>query len=113
MSDETADARIGKNEAIFREANDRLEDVNRGKAAVTDGLLHVLCECADRDCTEQLAVPTSEYERVRSDATHFLVAPGHEDPSLEVVIAERGRYLVVRKQGDAPERIARATDPRA
>ena len=110
---EDSKARIGLNEALFREVNERIEDLNRGLAAVSDGMMHIVCECGDGECVEQLSVSVSVYERVRSDPTHFFVKAGHERPPAEVVIAEGDGYTVVRKQSPAAERVARDTDPRS
>jgi hypothetical protein len=58
-------------------------------------------------------VPSVEYERVREDARHFLVAPGHEIPDVEVVVERNEAYYVVEKSAPDAERVAEATDPRA
>ena len=43
-----------------------------------------------------------EYEELRSNATHFAVAPAemHVVPEVERVVEERERYWVVEKQGE-------------
>ena len=73
--------RFGRNQAMFREANERIEDVNRAFAAVTD-TFQIICECRDETCMEQLSVSVADYERVRADSTHFLLARGHENPEI-------------------------------
>jgi hypothetical protein len=110
---EDREARIGQNEALFREVNERIEGLTRGIASVSDEMMHIVCECGEGECVEQLAVSVSVYERVRSDPTHFLVKPGHEKPSTEVLIEEGDGYNVVRKDGPVAERIAEETDPRS
>jgi len=110
---EDRNVRIGQNEALFREVNEHIEDLNRGIAAVSDEMMHIVCECGDGKCVQQLAVSLSVYERVRSDPTHFLVKAGHEKPSAEVVIEKGDGYNVVRKDAPAAESIARETDPRS
>jgi hypothetical protein len=54
-----------------------------------------------------------DYERVREDATHFLLVPGHEQEQLERVV-ERGRgYAVVEKFNRSVARTVRRLDPRS
>ncbi|MFL5927103.1 MAG: hypothetical protein ACJ77E_09220 [Gaiellaceae bacterium] len=109
---ERHDVEVGKTEGLFREVNERIEDLSRGLAAVSDGNMHVVCECGNGECAEQIPVPTAEYEQIRSDPMEFIVIPGHEIPSTETVVARRDGYVVVRKEGDVPEAVAEATDPR-
>ena len=53
-----------------------------------------------------------EYERVRAEGTHFLLAPGHEDGSHERVLRRRGSYQVVEKVKPRVAAIVRRLDPR-
>jgi hypothetical protein len=43
--------RIGLNEAVFREANERIREVNETFATLTDELL-LVCECGQSTCAE-------------------------------------------------------------
>lgn len=72
-----------------------------------------VCECADADCTERVEAPRGVYEHVRSDATQFLLAPGHEDERVERVVEERPRYSIVRKVNRIVAAYARKLNPRA
>jgi hypothetical protein len=105
--------RAGLNEAIFREVNEQIESLNRGIAAISDNMLHVVCECGELQCSEQLPVPLEVYSRVRSDPVLFVVLPGHEKPDVEDVVERTARYCIVRKHEGDPARIAEATDPRS
>jgi hypothetical protein len=101
--------RAARNQALFRELNERLQ----GVADAFDGTRTVfVCECADPGCTEQVEVPTAEYEAIRSDGNSFLVARGHVFPDVERVERETPNYTVVAKIGEGG-RIAEAADPRA
>jgi hypothetical protein len=103
--------RIGRNEALFREVNDRIERVTE-TLEVTPDTIRILCECGNESCTEQVTVPVSEYERIRSDPELFIVIPGHEKSSVEQIVERHGDYDVVRKEsGDAAE-LAHELDPR-
>jgi hypothetical protein len=104
--------RIGMNEAVFREVNERIQDL-----AETFGLgtqrLELVCECGDSSCAQQIGMTVSEYESMRQDATLFAVYPGHETPDVEEVVANADGYDVVRKHAGVPAEIAKSTDPRS
>ena len=94
--------RAARNEALFREVNEniaRLED----RHGATSGDAVYICECANSDCTDQLAVDAISYRRVRERVRLFFVRPGHEDPQLERVVERHEGYLVVEKTGEAGE----------
>jgi hypothetical protein len=104
--------RIGNNEAVFRKVNEQIETMNRAFAAISDGMLHIVCECGMLECSQTLPVTVSTYEDVRSDSALFLLAPGHELPDVESVVEATSRYSVVRKHPGTAEAVAEATDPR-
>lgn len=106
-----AETRVGQNEATFRAVNERIEAVNEAFAVVTE-TFEIVCECADSGCIKQIPVAMDAYERVRSDATLFILAPGHEAPNLEDIVEEHDDYVVVRKHPGLPQRVAEKTDPR-
>jgi hypothetical protein len=102
------EARIAKNEVIFREVNERIRDVVPSE----NGAVDFLCECGQEDCVEQIQLTRAEYERVRADPVQFFVKPGHASQDVEDVMEEHDRYLLVRKHAEEQE-IARRADPRA
>jgi hypothetical protein len=99
--------RLAANEVFFRQLNERLEEIT---PATADELI-VVCECADVDCARRLSLRHPEYEQVRADATCFVVAHGHCDPTLEEVVHRTERFEVVRKRGEAAQ-VAEELDPR-
>lgn len=99
-SEEVA-VRIGRNEAIFREVNDRIKDIADDGDLGMGEPLGLICECGDMKCSEPLAVPLKEYFEVRSHPARFLIVPGHEIAGVEVTIAEHDAYSVVEKVGAA------------
>jgi hypothetical protein len=103
--------RVGVNEAVFREVNERVEEIHEALESDT-GTLDIICECGAATCTERISVPIAVYERARSDPTHFLLQVGHEDPTAERMIENHGTYILVEKEGTEVEEIAEATDPR-
>jgi hypothetical protein len=108
VTEQSRTARIGKNEALFREVNESIRNV----APIEEAMFEVLCECGAKSCTEQFEIPIAEYESVRSDPALFVLVNGHQAPDVEDVVEDEGVFLVVRKRPGVPEEIARATDPR-
>jgi hypothetical protein len=106
----TGEIRIAKNEALFRTLNENI----RGIASTLGGdtPYGFVCECSTSSCLERLSLTLGQYENVRKDGTHFLVAPGHENLEVERVISAGDGYLVVEKVGIAAVE-ARADDPRS
>jgi hypothetical protein len=73
--------KAGRNQALWREVNERIKAV-----AETSGDMEFLCECANMDCSETLAMSMAEYERIRSSPSHFPIAVGHDFPEFERVV---------------------------
>ena len=110
MTRVTRESRKGANEAWFREVNERLEDRAAGHAGSSD-TFEIVCECAREECTERITVAFADYEAVRRRPTHFIIVPGHIDPTCERVDSSTGGYDIVEKFGDAA-RVARIENPR-
>lgn len=104
--------RIGLNEAVFREVNERIENL-ADTFELTKEPLDLVCECGDANCVERVSMTRAEYEELRSNPHHFVVYPKHDFPDVETVVAERKGYMVVSKNRGAPEQIAEQTDPRS
>ena len=110
MSDR--ERRLGLNEALFREVNEKLRVVNEAFAPITD-TLDIICECGHPTCDERLSIPPEAYEEVRADPLRFLIVRGHEIPDVEDVVRETESYAVVRKHPGDPAQVAVTTDPRS
>ena len=102
---EERERRIARNEAVFREANERNHELNQIFATFTDELV-LVCECGDGKCAEQIAMTPQAYEELRAVPAHFAVLPGHEAPDVEQVVARRDGYDVVKKDEGIARRIA-------
>jgi hypothetical protein len=111
VSDERA-RRVGLNEAIFRQVNEQIRDLNRELVA-GDGTMTVICECGHADCTERLELSVSAYEHVRSDSRMYVIARGHEIPSVECVVEQADGFDVVQKDEGEPAELSRKLDPRS
>ena len=116
MSESTGNgraARAARNQALYREVNERVKEV----IEAWDALLPLgqwVCECANTDCFESVEMTREEYEAVRAAPTRFFVKPGeaHVFPEAEDVTEHHERYWVVEKVGIAGK-LAERRDPRA
>ena len=111
MSDERS-RRVGLNEAIFRQVNEQIRDLNHDFGA-DEGTITVICECGDAECTERLELPVSKYESVRSDSLLYVIAKGHEIPDVEDVVERGSGYDLVEKRDGVAAQVAEETDPRS
>jgi len=100
------------NEAVFRDVNERIQDVATA-FGLTSEPLDLICECGDASCVERISIGRDEYEHLRSDPHLFAVAAGHVSPDVEQVVERKPGYEVVSKNEGTPAEIAENTDPRA
>ena len=108
--------RLGMNEALYREVNERVAGIAEQLADVaepTNNAFQFNCECGNPDCTEQITMTLAEYEQIRADPTRFAVMTGHELPEIEQVVHRQPAYLIVEKQDPEAEEVAVETDPRS
>ena len=107
--------RVVSNQILFREVNEEISTVAASLSDASDSPVirfPFLCECADKRCTQAIAMTADEYETVRADPLAFVVAPGHEVPTIEHLEQTGERFHIVRKFHPEPSRIARTHDPR-
>lgn len=102
---------VAENEVRFRALNERLRETG-GAWEGRDGVLSIVCECGDEDCTRPIELLPDEYESVRAEETQFAIVPEHVRREVEDVVAEHGDWVLVRKRGEAAA-IAAANDPRS
>jgi hypothetical protein len=104
------ETRMARTESAFRELNEAIEQtalrLDADKATF-------VCECADPQCAHRVTAELDDYESLREEPTHFLVAPGHDKPEIERVVERNDDYDVVEKVGATISRIVRALNPRA
>ena len=94
---------------MFREANERAKAWEERHREVEVELY--FCECADPNCPERVGLGKADYERVRSDSRHFVIAPGHELPDVETVIEQHDGWVIIEKAPEVSD-IVEARDPR-
>lgn len=99
-----------RNELVFREVNDRIFGIAE-QGNVGDEL-EILCECGDESCITSVRVRIRDYERVRLEASHFIVCDGHVRDEIERVIERSPEFLVVEKIGQAGRSRSAGTRPR-
>lgn len=102
---------MAENEVRFRALNERLRDSGAAWEG-REGMLALVCECGNEDCTAAIELNAPEYEAVREVETQFLVLRGHERVEIEDVVGGGAGWLIVRKRGEAGE-IASEADPRS
>jgi hypothetical protein len=108
---QSREQRIARNDATFRDANERIAEV----ASDYEGVEQVpfICECATESCTVIVKLSLAEYEEVRSAPTRFFVAPGHQVcEGVVTILEDHERYVVLEKEGPARE-VATGLDPRS
>ena len=102
---------MAENEVHFRALNERLRE---GGAAWEgrEGVMSLVCECGDEDCTMPIRLTPVEYESVGAEETQFAIVSGHVRPEVEDIVSEQEGWALVRKRGEAGA-IAAASDPRS
>jgi hypothetical protein len=101
--------RLARNEAFFREVNERIRQVTTG----FNGESHdFLCECSDPTCAVRISLTLAEYEHIRANSTRFVLAPGHIASEIEHALVRARDHVVVEKHGVAGD-IASELDPRS
>jgi hypothetical protein len=108
--DEERQKRLAKNESLLRMLNENILDLASRLGG--NEPFEFICECSNSGCFARLSLTLAEYECVRADGTHFLLADGHEDIEIEQVIAHHTEYVVVEKDRVAGL-VAADDDPRA
>ncbi len=110
MQRESEVERITTNELLFREVNERIAE---GALNVRTEDADFVCECGDPICTERVEATLEQYERVREDATAFLLVPGHDDQRVEATVEHEDDHAVVKKRHPVAAALARRLNPRA
>jgi len=103
--------RIGLNEAVFREINERIRAIHESVAG-DEQEQQIICECGNADCAERITIAAAAYESLRAESGRFGVIPGHEMTDVEDILERHEGYLVVCKCAGQPMDIAVTTDPR-
>jgi hypothetical protein len=106
--------RFARNQAIFREINERLAAL----LSERDGTVSheaFLCECVHEGCVEHIAITLDEYEQVRDNPLTFAVFPDetHVVQDIERIVAVKTGYWIVEKHGAAAEVVEEEAEQRS
>jgi hypothetical protein len=101
-------ARKARNQALFREVNERIAEL-AAHFEVATGPQAFICECSQLGCTQLVELPAAAYSRLRDDPTTFLVLDGHEDLEHETVVEHAHGYLLVRNKTGVAAQVAHET----
>ena len=91
------DERTIRNEALFREVNVHIADLE-ARVHATGEMLPLVCECVQTGCSVPLEVEPSVFRSVREYPLRFIVAPDHEQLDVESVVERHVGYLIVEKR---------------
>ena len=95
------DARAARNEALYREVNERISELMATFRVADDEIVGFLCECNSGVCQATVSLSLGEYRAVRAHPRHFAVMGTHVDRRIERVVRETDRFAVVEKGGEA------------
>jgi hypothetical protein len=98
------EARIGNNERLFREVNERISRIQDdfGQAQAFD----IVCECGAQGCLERITMTHEAYKRLRENPRTFAIVPGHEAEDVENIVERHDGYYVVEKEDGIAAAIA-------
>ena len=100
--------RAAKNQALFREVNERIQALRQPSTFV-----EFICECSRADCDEKVEMTHQEYDTLRSSSNRFAVKPGHGVRGLDVLVVDHAqRFEEVEKVGRA-KHVVNDLDPRS
>jgi|SRR5918997_5662642 hypothetical protein len=91
------EARLAENQALFRMANERLDERVEEYGAVDS--IPFLCECADVSCLGRINLTLSAYREARAKPNRFVIIPGHAMIEDERVVAVKTGFQIVEKGG--------------
>lgn len=115
MSEDGA-VKVARNNALFREANERIETAATSTGLDGDSRVPFICECSDGACTAIIRLTLDAYRHVRSNPRWFAHASGHEESrdGLVSTVERHETYVVVEKigrAGEITEALAEGRDP--
>ncbi|HWC32154.1 MAG TPA: hypothetical protein VG709_03415 [Actinomycetota bacterium] len=98
--------RLTENELLFREVNERIDDVASGLGG-EETVYEFVCECSRPDCVDRVSLTLGQYGRIRARPLLFILVDGHEVTEIERVVDTVAPGVVaVEKIGDAASLVA-------
>ncbi|MDQ5820563.1 MAG: hypothetical protein M3540_03895 [Actinomycetota bacterium] len=77
---------------MFRDVNERISTV--ADRSLDESKIGFVCECSDRSCVQKVFLALIEYESLRVQPDHFVIAPGHM-AAFQRVIEANDRFALV------------------
>lgn len=114
MGKSSYERRTEQNEAVFRDANmrvqqgiDKLNDIAREDGVEpqefdSDMVLRFYCECSDENCTQRIRLSLKDYNIAHQSNDTFTIKPGHEVANIEETIFSSDEYNIVKKYKEPP-----------
>lgn len=89
--------RLALNWAIFREVNERIQELSLRQDLVpwTERTAYC-CECGAPECLETVELTLAEFEAIRSDDSTYVISPDHA-PAPALVVEATERYIVAER----------------
>ena len=100
MADTDRQGRAARNQALFREVNDRISELNESFGEIKE-VYEIACECSNIECIALVTISPEEYLSVRASPRRFVVLPEHVVRDVERVVSKRQGHVVVEKLGAA------------
>jgi hypothetical protein len=91
------DERLALNQANFRYANERLQDIVQD-ANVDHHVIAFLCECADETCYGRVEITLEEYDDAHMLPNSYVILTGHPRIEAEEIVEEHDLFDVVQKE---------------
>jgi hypothetical protein len=119
MSQTPAEKRMTENEVIFRRYNESVkkgldelkniatEENHAAQYQMEDAPLYFYCECSDENCVERIKLKPSLYNSIHTNRSKFIIVPGHESESIELVTNKMPGYVVVEKNVKPSESVSK------
>lgn len=98
-SDRSERSRLAKsreNEERFAAANAQILE-KAESLELNNELLPLLCECSDLHCTQIIRLSLADFQTAKAQNGVFILLAGHDDASVERVVAQLDGYLLVKK----------------
>jgi hypothetical protein len=98
--------RRAENQALRREANERIVEVMAHMEGVELAPIEIICECGDEACRSLLPMDQADYARIRADGDLYVLARGHEEPTFERMVRYVDGYVVVERRSESATRLS-------
>lgn len=109
--------RMVENEVVFRRYNESVQERfdELEKIAKEDGQesiisrddlpLQFYCECSDENCRKRVQIRPSRYNEIHIQRDRFVVVPGHETLTIEMIVGKEADFYIVEKFTTPPENV--------